>query len=343
MSEEQIQVGIAGLGRSGWGIHARMLSELQDRYHIVGALDSDPVRRSEAQQRFDCRTYSSYDAMLRDDEVEMVIVALPSHLHAGASVSALESGKLVVCEKPMATSVADADGMIAAAKKNGRLLTIFQNRRYSPDFVTVQEVIGSGILGRIVLIHMTGSGFGRRWDWQTLKEYGGGSLNNTAVHALDQALILMGEGTPEVYCRMDRALTLGDAEDHVKVILTMADAPMVDLEVSSICAYPQDSWHIMGTEGGLSGTMRSLRWKHIDTSALPPRVVDRRPTPDRTYNREDLAWTETNWTVDTYEGPGESGFYIDLYETVRCGAPLAVTPESVRRVVAVLEECHGQA
>ncbi len=340
MDNTQIRVGIAGLGRSGWNIHAVMMSELADKYKIVAAVDSDAGRRDEAEEAFQCRTYRDYEALLEDEEVEVVVVALPSHLHADASIAALEAGKSVVCEKPMATSVADADRMIHAARETGGLLTIFQNRRYSPDFVTVQRVISSGVLGRVVLIHMTGSGFGRRWDWQTLKEYGGGSLNNNAVHALDQALVLMGPGTPNVFCHMERTLTLGDAEDHVKVVLSMAGAPMVDLEVSSACAYAREGWHVMGTQGGLTGDASRLEWKYVNPAELPVRTVDRRPTPDRSYNREDLTWTEEHWAAEDYDGPGQSGYYLDLFETIRSGAPLAVTAESVRRVVWVLEECH---
>ena len=343
MNNDRIRVGIAGLGRSGWNIHARLLAEVEDKYQVVAALDSDPGRRTEAEARFGCNTYGTLEELLADDRVELVVVALPTHLHADGTIAALEASKHVVCEKPMATNTTDADRMIAAEASNQGILSIFQNRRYSPDFITVRSVLNSGVLGRTVLIHMTGSGFGRRWDWQTLREYGGGSLNNTAVHSLDQALLLMGEGTPEVYCHLERTLTLGDAEDHVKLVLRMAGAPMVDLEVSSACAYSRDAWHIMGTRGGLVGSSSSLRWKHIDATSLLDRSLDRRPTRDRSYNHEEYEWLETKWQHDEYAGPGELGYYLDLYESIRNGASLAVTTSSVRRAIWVLEECHRQA
>ena len=340
MSQDMIRVGIAGLGRSGWDIHAGLLSELGEKYRIVAAVDADAGRCQEAMERFGCRTYTDYADLLSDDAAELIVVALPSHLHADGAIAALEAGKDVVCEKPMATSLADADRMIAAAESTGRLLTIFQNRRYSPDFCRVREVIRSGVLGRIVLIHVRATGFGRRWDWQTLKRYGGGSLNNTGVHFLDQALQLIGASEPEIYCHLERTLTLGDAEDHVKLILKAENAPMIDLEISSVCAYPLETWHIMGTQGGLAGSAHSLRWKYIDPAALPPRSLDIRPTPDRSYNREELDWHEGSWDISEHPGPGYAVFYLDLYQTVRCGEPLVITPESVRRVVWVLEECH---
>src|SRR5690606_32126756 len=112
----------------------------------------------------------------------LVVVALPSFLHMPASVDALGAGKHVVCEKPMATTLEEADRMIAAAHDTGRVLTIFQQRRYNPDFVKLRELIDSGLLGRIVQIRLTESRFSRRWDWQTLQKFGGGTLNNTGPH-----------------------------------------------------------------------------------------------------------------------------------------------------------------
>ena len=84
----------------------------------------------------------------------------------------------------------------------------------------MQKVIRSGVLGRIVQISISFSGFARRWDWQTLQDCNGGNLLNTGPHPLDQALALFGEGMPKVACYMDRANTWGDAEDYVKLILS---------------------------------------------------------------------------------------------------------------------------
>jgi len=335
-----IRVGIAGLGRSGWGIHARLLEPLDDMYRVVAVTDRIAARRQEAVDRFGCRAYDDLASMLRDPEVEMVVNALPSHLHPSGSVEALQAGKHVVCEKPMAARVADADRMIEAAEKAGRVLAVFQNRRYAPDFQKVQQVIASGKLGRIVMIRLAWQGFGRRWDWQTLQKYDGGSLNNTGPHMLDWALQLFGPGKPQVFCHLERTLTCGDAEDHVKLIFQGPNAPMLDLEITSACAYSQEPWLVMGTQGTLTGTTRELRWKYLDPAQLEPREVDERPTSDRSYNREEISWTEEKWDRSEYAGPGSTGFYLDLHGTIRDGNPLFITPESVRRQVEVLEECH---
>ena len=176
-----IRVGIAGLGRSGWGIHARLLEPLNDLYQVVAAADVDEGRQQEMINRFGCRAYSDISSLIQDPEVELVVNALPSHLHPSGSIEALEAGKHVVCEKPMAIRVSDADQMMDAARKADRLLAIFQIRRYAADFQKVQEIIASGKLGRIVMIRLAWQGFGRRWDWQTLQRYDGGSLNNVPL------------------------------------------------------------------------------------------------------------------------------------------------------------------
>ncbi len=341
MSQTPIRVGIAGLGRSGWDIHAHLLAPLGSQFQVVAVVDADPARRQEAIDRFDCQAYDAYTDLLNDPAVELVVVALPSFVHAQASIDALQAGKHVVCEKPMATSLADADRMVAAAEASDTVLSIFQQRRYNPDLVKIKEVIASGVLGRIVQIRITENRFGRRWDWQTLQKFGGGSLNNTGPHFLDLALQLFGDHEiSDVFCHLDRVLTLGDADDHLKLVIKGPDAPTVDIEISSCNAYPPETWNIMGSRGGLAGSTRQLRWKWVVDEEMSPRELDVRPTPNRSYNRDELVWHEDSWELTGNMGDYATSFYQDLYATIRDGKPLAITPQSVRRVIWLQEECH---
>jgi len=343
MPQDPIRVGIAGLGRSGWAIHAHLLAPLTDEFQIVAVNDEDSARCAEAIERFDCQAYPTYDELIADPAVEMVVVALPSFLHGSASVAALKANKHVVCEKPMAITMDEADEMVAAAAASDRIFTVFQVRRYNPDFLKVREIIDSGILGRIVQIRLAESKFTRRWDWQTLQKFGGGSLNNTGAHFLDEALQLFGPATPTVFCALDRTLTLGDADDHVKLVFTAPDSPTVDIEISSCDPFPPPTWHIFGTKGGLQGTTRSLHWKYMIPEEQEVRTLDLRPTPDRSYNQDKIVWREDSWEFTGDMNESYRGFYHDLYATIRTGAPLAITPESVRRVMWLQEECHRLA
>jgi len=346
-NEDKIAVGIVGLGRSGWGIHARTIQQpvIAEKYRVVAVTDPIVSRMEEAQQVFGCRTYDSLEEMLADDEIELVVVATFNHDHPDHSIAAMRAGKHVLCEKPMAASLADADRMVEAAKETGRILTFNHNKRYSPDFLTVKRVLQSGKLGEPILIRITTHSFRRRWDWQTLKEFGGGEMNNNGSHAIDAALQLMGdEVEPEVWCDVRKTpLCSGDADDHMKVVLRAPNGPTVDVEVTNAAAIPGESWLIMGTQGGLSGSRRQLRWRYFDPNMLPERPVSSEPTPDRTYNREDVPWQEETWDAGQEHSGGYEMVYLDLYETIRHGKPLAITPESVRRQIAVLEECRRQS
>jgi scyllo-inositol 2-dehydrogenase (NADP+) len=318
---------------------------MADRYRIVGVTDIDPRRRKEATERFGCKPYETFESLIADDSVEVIVVATPSHLHVQHSIKALGHGRHVICEKPVANSSTDMAMVMKAARINDRILAPFQNARYDSMFQKICEIVRSGRLGRIVEIRATVQMFGRRWDWQTLREFGGGQLNNIGSHVIDQLLVLCGDFVPRVFCRMDRAVASGDAEDHVKVILYGKSAPLIDLEISSACAYPQERWLVMGGSGGLKSADQLLCWKYIDFSRIPPRPVDHKPEPNRQYNSESLEWTEETWTVPEGENIQQTHwmFYSDIYHTVRENAPLYITPASVARQIRVIEECHKMA
>lgn len=335
-----VRVGIAGLGRSGWNIHAKTFQVLSDLYQVVAVADADAARRAEAEKTLGCRAYAEFGELIADDTPDLLVVASPNLYHVEHAIAAMRSGKHVVCEKPLALSAAEADSAIEIANETGKVLAPFQNRRYEPHFLKVREILESGVLGRIIQIRMSWHGFSRRWDWQTLQEFGGGLLNNNGAHLLDQAIVLFGEKDPELFVDLKQALTSGDTEDHVKVILSGEDLPTIDVELTSASAYPADRWHIIATAGGLQGTMDELEWKWVDWSAMPDRPVERSPTPDRGYNREELVWKTGSWTKPA-DYPGEYVmFYRDLYQTLRHGVDLSITPTSVRRQIALLEKCR---
>ena len=340
----EIGIGIAGLGRSGWSIHARVLEGLGDHYRVVAVSDPLAERRAEATERFGCTAHEKFAALLEDDRVEAVVVAAPSHLHAEYTIAALRAGKHVVCEKPMATDLAAATAMAAVAEETGKLLTVFQNYRYHGDVETVRAVIESGVLGRIVLVRIAHHSFTRRWDWQTLQRYGGGTMNNTGPHVIDLGLLLFGDGEPEVTCVRDRVRTLGDADDHVLILLRGERNPTVQIEITAACAYPQEKWLVMGVEGGLTGSGSELRWRYVEPGSLPERTLSTEPTPDRSYNRDPAVWVEDAWSQDDAPaGRGDAGFYLDLYAAVRDGQPVPVPAEQVLRQMRVMEECRRQA
>lgn len=341
-SDEPLRIGISGLGRSGWSIHANVLAQIGEKFNVTAVCDPDPARQEEAIERFDCLAYSTIDEIIADNAVELLVVATPSQLHVSDASAAMRAGKHVIVEKPMAPTLAGVDEMIAVAEETGMLLTVNQNYRYHADFLKVKEVVDSGVLGRIVQMRITGNGFRRRWDWQTLKKYGGGDLNNKGAHSIDWAIHFFDDPNPEIFCQMETTpLFAGDAESHVKLVIKPNDGPVIDVEMTNCCAYPQDAWLVMGTQGTLvSADRRSVSWKYFDPEEAPPLVLDTEPTPDRSYNSETLPWKEETFTPEFNFFTGMFSLYEDIYTTIRTGEQTAISAASVRRQVEILERCR---
>lgn len=347
MKSRIINVGIAGQGRSGWGIHAAWLRKAGSHCRIVAVADAAAAYRAQAERELGCRAYDEPGALLSDPEVELFVNATPSHLHVDWTLKALAAGRHVVCEKPVAFRAPDVARMIRASKKAGRIFAPFQNSRFAPHFRKMQEVIGSGILGRIVHVRFVLGGFSRRWDWQTLRAKGGGSLNNTGPHPLDQAIVLFGDSMPNVFCRMDSCNVAGDADDFCALTLWGGGAPVIEICLSSVLAFPQEPYTVCGTHGCLAGSTEALRWKWFDPAEAPLPALHEGWAPERGYCKETLPWREESWSaarepdVSILEGAVRD-FYANIHAAITAGAPLVVQPEQVLRQVAVIEECHRQ-
>ncbi|HEX2986845.1 MAG TPA: Gfo/Idh/MocA family oxidoreductase [Chloroflexota bacterium] len=342
-----VRVGVIGQGRSGYSIHVRGLREMTDRYQVVAVADPLDGRCDDAVEQLGAAGYRDYREMLKRDDLDLVVNATPSHLHVPVCMEIMDSGHNVLCEKPLARYASEVDQLIAKSKETGKLFAIYQQSRFAPYFRKIREVIESGVLGRIVMVRIAFNGFGRRWDWQTLQDHNAGNLLNTGPHPMDQALQLFGTDVmPEVTCIMDRANCFGDAEDFVKIILKGKGRPVIDVEISSCCAYPTHMYNIDGTLGGLKGTANHLEWKYFKPEEAPQQHLCREPLPDRAYCSEKLEWHEGSWDLpqensDWFQYMAVT-FYTHLYETIVNGAPLVIPPEQVRQQIAVIEECHRQ-
>lgn len=345
---KKIRVGILGQGRSGRNIHAAALSKLPDMYEIAAVTDALEERRQSAVNDFGCDAYEDYRELFARKDIDLIVNATPSYLHVPLTEQFLQQGFHVLCEKPLARATSDVDRLIETAKKSGKMLAIFQNARYSPAFVQLRKVVDSGVLGRIVQASIARNNFSRRWDWQTLKANNGGNLLNTGPHHVDQALQLFGtDAMPQVTCFMDRANSFGDAEDYVKIILSGEGRPVVDIEISSTCAYPNFFAHIQGTCGGLKATDTAVEWKYFKPEEAPQREVTGEPLKDKdgkpTYGREELTWYEDSWSLGSgKKDESRTEYYKMLYRSLVEGAPMEVTAQQVRLQVAVMEECFRQ-
>jgi predicted dehydrogenase len=346
---EPIRIGIAGLGRSGWDIHIAALKHMSDKFCITAVVDNLAERRQQAVEELGCRAYETFQELLADPQIELVIVAMPTDLHASWTIQALQAGKDVVVEKPLSRDLAECDQVIAAAAETGKSVTVFQNRRYEPLFLKMKEIVDSGALGQVNFIRTAACSFKRRWDWQTLKKCGGGMMRNHGVHALDMMMEFAGEGHPEIFCTMDQVLASGDAEDWVHLVLRAPDWPLMEMDIFMNSAFPMPSWTILGNRGSLvaheSPKEKTLTWKTVkDFDSLSPHQAIPGPVSDRSYSQEKLEFDEHTWTAENHKDKkrapvDKEGFYNGVFANLRQGAPQAITLESVRRRTELIDEC----
>ncbi|MCQ2396918.1 MAG: Gfo/Idh/MocA family oxidoreductase [Lentisphaeria bacterium] len=345
---KKIRIGIIGQGRSGWDIHGAGLTrpKLRECFQVVAVCDRIKERTEDAVKAHGCKAYTDYKELLNDPKVDLVVNSTQSLDHIPVSIEALKAGKMVLCEKPLGRHVADVEKLESVIKKTGKFFAVFQQSRFAPTYRKVLEIMNSGLLGRIVMVKIAFNGFARRWDWQTLQEMCAGSLLNTGPHPLDQALQLMGDVDPEkITCYMDRANTFGDAEDHVKLLMSAKGHPVIDLEVSSCTHFQQYVYQVYGTNGSLSGDHNKLQWTWFDPAEAPVQKLVREPLPGRAYCTEPLNFYEGSWQTSE-EGAGFQSrvekFYLNLYSAITKGTPLEVPLYQVKRQIAVIEECHRQ-
>jgi scyllo-inositol 2-dehydrogenase (NADP+) len=355
-TEKLIRVGIMGLGRSGFSIHAKALSKLSDKFRIVAGADLCKDNRTDAEREFGIKSYNDYTELVTAAGIDLIVNALPTPLHVDGTISALEAGYDVVCEKPVAATVKDIDKMEAAAEKNKQLLAPFQQNRLQPFFFKIQEVINSGILGKLIHIRSNWSSFRRRWDWQTLQKNFGGSLYNTGPHAVDQALALMNwPEKPEVFCRMSCNNQLGgDAEDFCALTVYGQDLPTFEIVISAYVSHPEYRYSISGQYGCLWGNEMELKWKYFDPEKAPEQQMWPNWSENRSYPDEKLPWKEKRWSLKNAESANTSGytlksllegsihFYDNIYDVLTDNANLLITVPQVRKQIAVIEESHKQ-
>ncbi len=335
---ESIRTAVAGLGRAGWGIHVRAIRGRKD-FLLTDVIDVERSRLEEAKAEFDCRTHRSFRSFLNNTDAELVVIATQSHDHARQSIQALEAGLHVLVEKPMATTLRQADRVIARARKSPGLFTVHHNARLDPEFLHVQEVIRSGVLGEVFQIRRGDFSYARRNDWQTLRKYGGGVLNNTGAHLLDQVCQLLDSPVKDVWGDLKQIINPGDADDHIKVVLRAESGLVAEVELTYACALPLPAWVVMGSRGTLVSDGTTSRIRYTKARRLPKmKATDSHMVATRTYGSGETIEFEEKTMPSRLEP--KRRFYDYLRESIRKGKPLFVTPESVRQVMWVIQQAR---
>lgn len=332
----EIKLGIIGYGGMGkW--HAANAPRAGVR--IAAVCDIRPDRVEEARtQGF--TVYGGAGELLRDGNVNTVILTVPNHLDCEMALLAAKAGKHVITEKPAALSVAELDRMDEACKGAGVLFTAHQNRRWDKDMLTAKKCMEENLVGNVFTIESTlHSGNGYMHEWHLYKKYGGGMMYDWGVHLIDQILFMLpGAKIKSLFADIKKVLH-EEVDDYFKILMRLSNGITAQIELSTYILDYQPRWLVGGDRGTViikdfmcnGNVYRTGRFLDrlpssiVETVAGPTRQFA--PVPPGGITTGPLPSVESDWT--------------DFYRNV-CGAlngteALKVQISEVRRVLTVME------
>ncbi len=337
---DKLRFGVAGLGRIGWCYHCDEIYR-NSLCELAAVADTDPGRRAEAESAYGCWAFADFGEMISSGLVDAVVIATPTHLHEPMACAALDKGLHVILEKPMAPDLAAAMRIAEAASRAHRQITVYQPHRLRAYFQHILRIVSSGRLGRVVSVQRACFGYGRRNDWQSLKRFGGGMLNNYGAHYVDQILQLIGYDVERVFCSLQLVATMGDADDVVKAVLVTSRGVTGDLLISQASTASPYEFVIYGTCGSLELAGGSLKLRCFDPSCLGEKQLDcslmsegRRYPSDKLDMKEELIPVDASLEVNLYS---------DFVQTVGQGRHPYVPVDETIAVMKVLDACRRDA
>lgn len=348
---KKLNLAIIGQGRSGRDIHGAFFkSEKNVWFNVKYVVEADPERRERALSEYEgCEVLSDYTELFSKTDVDMVVNASYSDMHYPITKDLLKHGFNVTVEKPFARNYYECMDLIETAKRHGAVLSIFQQTFFAPFYEKALEVAKSGIIGEVKEVNLRYNGLSRRWDWQTLQERLGGSLYNTGPHPVGMALGFLdfAPDTRVAYSKLDLALTSGDAEDFVKIILTAKDKPVIDLEINATDAYTDYNVKLQGTRGTFKATPGKYKMKYIVEGENPERPVIfaslKGANGEPIYCSEKLIAHEEEGTFSgTAFDVGTRKYYEMVYARLTENKPLALDPYDMAKIVKVMETVHAE-
>jgi scyllo-inositol 2-dehydrogenase (NADP+) len=340
-----VHVAMIGYGAIGQA-HGTAISQVPELHYAL-VCDRLPTRLAEAQRVFPLvRTCADMADVATDPDIDAVIISTPPNSHAAIARQFLEAGKHVILEKPFCLTRAEADELIALAEHQQRALTVYQCRRWDPDFLAIQETIASGAIGEIFHLEAFIGGFDHPCHyWHSDAEISGGAIFDWGSHYLDWILQLVPDPVTQVrgteHKRVWHDVTNAD---QTTVHLRFAGGQEATLVQSDIAAALKPKWYILGTRGAIVA-----EWRHttVQTRAWSGDLEEAHLAPSEALPIVTVHERAANGTISArtlaLPPPPPFAFHRNFADHLHLGMPLAVSPASARRNVIVMEAARHSA
>jgi len=335
-------VAIVGYGPfGGMGLHHGLALRATDGLELVAVVDASDERRAAATVDFPgVRTYPSAADLARDPDVDVAIVATPPSSHVPLTLELLRAGRHVVCEKPLCFRAEEADLLVATAAEVDRVLTVHQNRRFDGDFLAAVRLIEAGAIGEVFNVETFVGTFAHPCRaWHSEVRVSGGAIYDWGAHYIDWTLRLL-DAVPASVTAIGHKRVWHDVTNHdqVRVHMTFDDGREAEFVHSDVAAIARPKLYLQGTAGTIAGSYRPLHLERIEPGLG---YRDERPHFAEAPVVLEVARYESGVGVVTSQVVPQVTegfpFHANLADHLLLGEPLAVTPTSVRSVVAVLE------
>ncbi len=333
-----IKVGIVGYGFAGRGLHSYLVQQTPGlKLAAVVSLSSE--KRQQAAQEYGVKTYPDLTQLLQDSEIDLVIIATPHHLHAEQAIQTMSAGKHCVVDKIMCMNPQEAIAMWQVAQKNQVLLSVFQNRRWDWDFLTLQKALQSGLIGEPFRIESKVSRYKLPRRWRADKDKMGGILFDWGPHLIDQALQLTGKLPTQVYCDISYRHWPTDIGSHCQLILKFPQDLVFEMEISYLCMTSRPRWTVLGTHGAIVKYGLDPQEAAILAGNLAAAKEDPEQCMQIQYEKDGLNHQEI---MDAVKGSWQN-FYTNIVEVLNDKAELIVKPEQIIQQMQILEAATSSA
>ncbi|AKN72089.1 oxidoreductase [Streptomyces sp. PBH53] len=349
MSATPLRVGLIGYGLAGSVFHAPLIAATEG-LALDTVVTSQPERQQQARAEFpDVRLAATADELFdRADELDLIVVASPNKTHVPLATAALKAGLPVVVDKPVAGTAAEARALAALAEERGLLLSVFQNRRWDNDFLTLRRLLADGELGDAWRFE---SRF-ERWrprpkgGWRESGDPAeiGGLLYDLGSHVVDQALVLFGPAT-EVYAETDIRRPGAETDDDTFIALTHASGVRSHLYVSATAAQLGPRFRVLGSRAGYVKYGLDPQEAALREGSRPGGTVDWGAEDPSLWGRigsGESPLTGGGTPVPTLPGDYPA-YYAAVADAVRGAGPNPVTALEAAAALDVLEAARRSA